>query len=305
LQFHEYPLLYKNKEDKMKKLIIILLILIILGAVCFILGWMNLYVPADAFAVMVSKTGGYDDVLIQPDSKFIWRWENIIPSNMTLYVFKPDVYTSEIKANGSFPSAETYGQFDKNTDFTFNIEIALAFRFNEQYLLSLVKNDHLTPETLSSWYKTKEEQLSGKIYSFLFSLKTEEDLKLLMDLREFENKIKSQLQKDFQDLNIIQITPLTPLKLPDPELYLMAKSHYLEILNARKEYELELISRQKAAIDERDINYQRSQYRLNQLKEYGELLNKYPILLKFLFIEKLSGEDLLKVPQTELFEKTE
>lgn len=305
MNFNEYSLLYTDKEDIMKKLIIILFILIILGGVCFIFGWMNLFVPADAFGVMVTKTGGYDQELIQPDSDFIWRWENIIPTNMTLYIFKTEVHSSKIQTSGKFPSAEVYAQLEEKADFSFSIDIALAFRFNERYLVSLVKDENLTPETLPQWYILKEGQLTSEIYTLLLALKTEEDLRLLINLKDLEKQMIMQLQENHPELKIIQATPLSPLNLPDPELYLLTKSHYLEILTARKDYEIELIERQKASIDQRDFDYQRAQYRLNQLKEYGELLNKYPILLKFLYIEKLGGQDLLKVPQTELFEKAE
>lgn len=289
----------------MKKLIIILFILIIVAGVCFFFGWMNLFVPADAYGVMVTKTGGYDQELIRPDSDLIWRWENIIPTNMTLFIFKTEVYSSKIQISGKFPSAEVYSQLDKKADFSFNIDIALAFRFNETYLVSLVKDENLTPESLPKWYASKADQLTSEIYTFLLTLKTEEDLLLLINLKDLEKKMIIQLQENHPELKITQATPLSPLNLPDPELYLLSKSQYLEVLKARKDYEIELIERQKAAIGQRDFDFQRAQSRLNQLKEYGELLNKYPILLRFLYIEKLSGQDLLQVPQTELFEKTE
>ncbi len=289
----------------MKKFIITLIILIILGGAGFVMGWINLFVPADAYGVMVSKTNGYDNTLIRPGSDFIWRWQNIIPTNMTLYIFANTVYKTTVTSSGNFPSAGIYEQSEKNVDLSFSIQIELAFRFAENHLLTLVKDQGLTPDTLDEWYKTKEAALTGEIYSVLFSLKSAADMKLLVDLRELENRLVGRLQKNHPELKIIQVTPVSPLNLPDPELYLILKSNYLEVLKARKDYQLELLERQKATISQADLDMQRSEYRLNQLKDYGELLNKYPILLKFLFIEKLSGQDLLKVPQGELFQKTE
>ena len=289
----------------MKKLIIIFIILLILGGVCFFLGWMNLYVPPDCYGVMVSKTGGYDKELIRPDSEFIWRWENIIPTNMTLYIFKTEIYSNKIQTSGKFPSADVYSQIDDKADFSVSINIALAFRFNENYLISLVKDENLTPDKLPQWYESKQSQLTSELYTFLLTLQTEDDLQLLVNLKELEKQIIIQLQENHPELIIIQATPLSPLNLPDPELYLLSKSQYLEILAARKDYEIELIEKQKAAIDQRDFEFQRAQHRLNQLKEYGELLNKYPILLKYLYIEKLGTQGLLKLPQIELFEKAE
>jgi hypothetical protein len=289
----------------MKKIIIILFILLILAGVCFVFGWMNLFVPADAYGVMVSKTGGYDATLITPGGEFVWRWENIIPTNMTLYAFKNDVYKTTVKSSGEFPSAGVYSQLEKNADFSFSIQVELAFRFNENRLISLVKNQGLTPETLETWYKSMEAPLTSEIYTFLFSLKTEDELKLLINLQGLEKQLSVSLQENHPELRILQATPVAPLKLPDPELYLLMKANYLEILKARKDYQMQLIEKQKTTIDQTDLDLQRSEFRLNQLKDYGELLNKYPILLKYLFIEKLSGQELLKVPSGELFQKTE
>jgi hypothetical protein len=289
----------------MRKFIIILIILIILGGVCFVFGWINLFVPANAYGVLVSKTNGYDATIITPGGDFVWRWQNIIPTNMTIYAFRNDVYKTTVKSTGEFPSAGVYSQLEKNADFSFSIQVELAFRFNENHLVSLVKDQGLTPETLDTWYKSEESSLTGEIYTFLFSLKTEDELKLLINLPGLEKRLVSSLQENHPDLRIIRATPVAPLKLPDPELYLLMKADYLEILKARANYQMQLIEKQKTTISQTDLDLQRSELRLNQLKDYGELLNKYPILLKYLFIEKLSGQELLKVPSGELFQKTE
>jgi hypothetical protein len=305
LLFYEYILLYTDNEVAMKKFIFILFILIILGGVCFVFGWINLFVPANSYGVIVSKTSGYDQTLITPGGDFVWRWENIIPTNMTIYAFKNEAYKTTVKSSGEFPSAGVYSQLEKSADFSFLIQVELVFRFNENRLISLVKDQGLTPETLDTWYKSEESSLTSEIYSFLFSLKTEDDLKLLINLPGLEKRLVSTLQENHTELRIIQATPVAPLKLPDPELYLLMKTDYLEILKARTDYQMQLIERQKTTISQTDLDLQRSELRLSQLKDYGELLNKYPILLKYLFIEKLSGQDLLKVPSGELFQKTE
>jgi hypothetical protein len=39
---------------------------------------------------------------------------------------------------------------------------------------------------------------------------------------------------------------------------------------------------------------------LEALREYGELLNQYPVLLKAMAVQKLSGEQVISIPEFDL-----
>jgi hypothetical protein len=60
-------------EVDMKKFIFLFIILLIAGGCAFFFGWIQILIPAETYAVAFTKTGGFDDEVIEP-GKFVWRW---------------------------------------------------------------------------------------------------------------------------------------------------------------------------------------------------------------------------------------
>ena len=289
----------------MKKFIIIFILLLILSGVCLFLGWMNLYVPADCYGVMLSKTGGYDKELISPDSGFIWRWENILPTNMQLIIFKPSVFTKQLKISGMLPSGEVYAKaLGDSSDFSFNIEFSISIRIRFELLIYLVEQDKLTPDNLDQWYNEKMSSLTSQILENIYNLKGKEII-LLATPHILESYFIEILSLNFRDIELIHITPILPIKIPDIDHYLLAKEYYNDILQEKKQFDIEKYAKEATLLNE---NWPLSRDELIQFKKYeayGELLSKYPILLKYLYIEKYSDQENLILPESNIFEEME
>ncbi|MBL7006996.1 MAG: hypothetical protein ISR78_07955, partial [Spirochaetia bacterium] len=67
----------------MKKLIIILSILLIISAVIFYFGWIQLKLEKDTYGVIFTKTGGYHDKVLV-SGQFAWSAAALIPKNVEL-----------------------------------------------------------------------------------------------------------------------------------------------------------------------------------------------------------------------------
>ena len=100
----------------MKGLISIIVLLGVAGTM-FVAGWIQILLPAATYAVLFSKTGGYDARVIAPGT-FAWRWERVIPRNVTLYYFAVQPVTVAIPIRGQLPSADTVASvLPGNVDF--------------------------------------------------------------------------------------------------------------------------------------------------------------------------------------------
>ena len=92
---------------------------------------------------------------------------------------------------------------------------------------------------------------------------------------------------EFAGVDIQRIDPVR-VKLPDPDLYDLAKETYIRVSEARE-------ARDLLAIEEEKTN-------LKVLREYAELMTEYPVLIRFLYLKELGGEGLdileLELPET-------
>ena len=172
----------------MKKFFITLLFLIIAGGVVFYFGWIQIQIPAEGYGVFFSKTNGYEDDVIQP-GEFVWRWQRLIPTNVTIHVFQPEVKEHTVTVKGELPSGPLYAEFLRGEpDFSWQSEIYTRFTINPESLPSLVKNESITAENLSGYYNSVYNKTESYVYPRLLDYLggTEASGALLTDLTELE-----------------------------------------------------------------------------------------------------------------------
>jgi hypothetical protein len=261
-------------DGLMKKLLIFIVLLLLIGGVVFFFGWIQILLPPGTYAVIHTKTGGYDEDVL-PAGTFTWRIERLLPTNMTVFIFPVEpveIDTTAIK--GTLPSGSLYGSLLKGSpDFSFEIKLRLVFSLKPEALPLLMEKEALKPEALDTWYQSKADLLLQRIYA-----KVTEEPDSFFEAN-FSNNIIKELSgdSDFRFLNIKQITPLQ-IKLPDLELYQAAKGQYFSLARARQDQDVLAINAEKN--------------NLKVLKEYAEILTEYPILLKYLYLKELKGEGL-------------
>jgi hypothetical protein len=278
----------------MKTFLIILVILVILAGVGFYFGWVQIHLPAEHYAVMSTKTGGYDEEVIRP-GEFSWRWERLIPTNTTLYIFDLHPRSKEISLQGSLPSAELYSSvLPENPEFTYKGEIDVVFSIAPESLPSLVAEEKLFPDRLEDFYIAKAKALSDTVLEIL----KESDVDPA-DSQALNRRVRSELAATVPHLAISSLE-VRVMNIPDRDLYELARTSYRDLVQTRDRSRAEAVAR--LAEEQVRAENARAQERekLDALREYGELLNQYPILLKAMAVQKLSGDQVITIPEFDL-----
>ncbi|MBN1412765.1 MAG: hypothetical protein JW969_18095 [Spirochaetales bacterium] len=279
----------KRKKRKLGKFIFSMILLLAFGVYILIGGWVEFGLPQGVYGVTKCKAGDFNYKLVKSGS-FTWRWEKLLPTVMTIYEFNLTPYRAHmenpIKGN-LYPSAQTYlSVMNPGIDFSFEIKFYAEFVIIPESLPDIVSQGVL-PDNLNNWYETKGDKLGEKITKILIENPT-----ILYDknyLREVREKLVDD--PEFNAIDLIQIEPKT-IKLPDAELYNLAKKAYLE----RKEQELKDSMELLAERKKRDLLAIKKEMEIIQnIDKYAELLEKYPVLIDFLYLRNLSSEDYIKL----------
>jgi hypothetical protein len=102
----------------MKKLLILLPVLIIITAVVFYFGWIQLKVDKDHYGVVFTKISGYREYPVVP-GKFAWSAGALLPKNLQIISVPASARTVRIDASGGLPSHADYSSVTAGgADFT-------------------------------------------------------------------------------------------------------------------------------------------------------------------------------------------
>ncbi len=264
----------------MKKLIILFIFLLIAGGVLFYFGWVQIQIPPGEYGVVVTKTGGYDKNVIEP-GQFVWRWERLIPTNFTLYSFSLTPKIIDVSITGKLPSGETYAEnFNNAIDFSYNVRLSVSYHINSEQLPQLVAEEGLRRDTVDSWYKKVETHISTLVSTFFKNKAATSSMMSVENFtfKGFEEELLSILERDSPHLEFNSVF-LERFQTPDFELYQRVRRNFYDVLDVRRQVLVNEI-RSSAQAKAEDLK------RIELLREYGKLLSEYPILLKYLALEK-------------------
>lgn len=251
----------------MKKALLLLLLLIIAGTV-FFFGWIQILIPKDHYAVIFTKTRGYDDTVYEPGT-FYWKAERLIPGNLQLSLFDCTPRHKTVRSSGTLPSGEIYASIlGSEVSFKYEIELHLSYRIPPSILPDLHKNEGLEPDDLDQWYTVQEQALSRAA------------MELLSDAKEpgkTDTELRAALDSRIESLEILS-AELSSFSLPDIELYHFAKEQYMESLRQKQQQEKQAQSAETSYLISK-------QAKLSILEEYGRLLSEYPGLLQLLMAD--------------------
>jgi hypothetical protein len=281
----------RGSSEAVKAFLITLIVLVVLGGVAFYFGWIQIHLPANTYAVIFTKTSGFDNHVIRPGT-FVWRWERLIPSNLTLYRFNLEPYQSEQSVQWALPSADLYSAVLPNSpSFTLKARVLSTFELRPESLPALVEKQGLRPDKLDSFYQQQAQELASLVLKDVQGLPPER----LVD-PALAPGLLQELSGQLPDLALRSLR-LQDLQLPDLTLYALAQQSYRSLVEARDRARNEAQSRlaeQEAAAQ--GLKTEQAGV-LDLLGEYGKLLNQYPILLKAMAVDRLSGEQLLQLPE--------
>ncbi|TVQ39240.1 MAG: hypothetical protein EA384_06990 [Spirochaetaceae bacterium] len=269
----------------MRKLVISLILLIIVAGVVFYFGWIQFRIPEDRIAVVFTRTGGWDPEPLQA-GEFHWRWENLLPTNLTLHLFSTEPFSATVRSAGTLPSADLYRRYlEGEVDFSYSVELSLRFRVRPDDLPSLVATERLTPDQLQEWYAEHADAMARRAVEVIddFFAGLEQDQ--VFSIAAFGRSVKTSLEREFPRLEILHVMP-KQVRVPDLRLYAAARSVYLDVLAARSE------ATAAAAFDAAGDEVRRES-RVAVLRRYGEILKEFPVLLDYFELSADKGVDPL------------
>lgn len=263
----------------MKKFFITLLFLIIAGGVVFFFGWISIQIPPESYAVISSKTSGIEEDVIGP-GEFAWRWERLIPTNAKIHVFNPEPKNSTITVSGKLPSGDLYAQYLQGSP-SFNWEITLyaSYKIKPESFPKLLQEEKIGSENIDSLYNGIAEKIRGFVYPYItdFFRQAGSSGTTIPSFNDLEEILISRLNDEFENVQFDDLH-IQSSDLPDISLYQKGKDNYLTLTERENAIRLKELEKATAeGVTEAG--------RIDILREYGELLTDYPVLLDFLELQ--------------------
>ncbi len=246
-------------------------ILVVAAVVVFVIGWVQFGIQPGTCGVMSSKTSGVYPFPIE-NGTFIWRWEKLIPTNVTMRLFSLTPHKSEQKYVGKLPSSALYSKLvNEESDFTYDVKMSLSLSVTSKKIVSLVqKNEISSQDDLDAYLENKAKIASKLILDGLLSEKNSMTaVPKALDSAALE-KLKSDNDEEFNAITF-QSVECVVNTLPDMELYGRAKMLYAE-------YEKELEAEFKARAGEQVSALYEEDRSIRRLEQYAQLIKKYPNL---------------------------
>ena len=274
----------------MKAFILIILILGISAGI-FFAGWIQILLPPNTYAVMFSKTNGYETSVIEPGT-FAWRWQRLIPTNVTLELYPLKPYSSHVILEGELPSGKDIANLLANgSRFEFHIEFDIIFSIDPAIIPYLAKVKGITSDNLSEWQQQKSMEISQYLHKMLIAncalfecQNRMENFSNVIFEQEINELILTAASQAFQELNIININ-ITKLELPDIEVYQQSRDLYFQLLDQQMQSRLKAVKDMSIERESNSIMYQKQKDNLDLLRNYGSLFEEFPILLKLLELD--------------------
>ena len=264
----------------MGRLISILLLLGVAGYV-FFAGWIQLILPAETYAVLFTKTGGFEEEVLEP-GRFVWRWERALPTNATLYLFDLAPHRATASASGSMPSADLIQTvLPAPTDFGYETSFEVVYRLRPDVLPLLVGEQGLRPDDIDSWYQTQSQLIAEAATEAAMS---ERGADLIGQPTQLADFLTAEVQSRFSQLEVTRVSPRR-IRIPDLDLYQRSRVAFLDLLAAQEQIRREAVAGLAETREHELLLDDASRSAVDRLRRYGEVLTEYPVLLELLQLE--------------------
>ena len=275
----------------MKKFVFFLIFIILLAGTVLYFGWVK--VPENSYGVFFSTITGYDKNILETGN-FYFRWQKLIPKNSNTYIINNSFRKRDITIKGLLPSGDVYSQvLQGNPNFSYSVSIAVTYSINKDFVKEYVKGKEanaLSDQTgIDNFFNQTDKSIQSLIKNYI-------EIGFLTNLQGTQSNANIELntfssemlkEKILANISGIIISELSVIDryFPDINLYRVAAKQYTEISNDRKRILLE--AELKTASKDAELAR-----RFETLQKYGELLDKYPILIEYFKINP--DGDILK-----------
>lgn len=274
----------------MKKAIISLVILTIFAAVAFGFGYVPIRLEPGERVLMFSRTSGWDDEPLAPGA-FSWRWELLIPQNVTFYRFPSETRRVTLTSTASLPSADVYREYlEGSPALEERVRMRLRYRISDDGIADLAPMG-LDAEGIASWYEDFDDRLrSVALDATAVAIRSFVDHDAEAPLGDLViSTIESRISERFPEIDLEAVI-VEEIAIPDVALYRIARETYLDVQGRRRSALLE-------AAEITAFEQTRQNERLEVLARYGEILDRHPILLDYLEIAAQHESDPLNLQQ--------
>lgn len=255
---------------KVKRFFSNILVLLIFSAAVFFIGWIQFSVKPGSCAIMTSKTGGlYEKPVVS--GVFTWRWERLLPTNVSLAFFDLSARTYVQTVSGELPSAQLYSSRlpEKNADFSYSVQVSVSLCASPEKIHSLAAENKIASDSdLASFYEAKSKVAATRIAEFLISRPQPSYVSPAALTQQELAEIAAGSPGEFSGITLSSVQILDA-KIPDIRLYSQCRenySAYLSLLRAKMEQKAE---HQAEMIAEQDRV-------MAQLEKLGSMMQKYP-----------------------------
>jgi len=271
----------------MKRLLVLLIFLVILGGVVFFFGWIQIQIPAGGYGVIFTRTHGWESEVVRPGT-FVWRWQRLIPTNLSLHVFEPGAHRTQVRLDGSLPSARGIDAIlEESGTFDYSIRMTTQTRIRPERLPELAQDRELRPGDITEFYASLDDQIHEIATQAILSLieSQPERFSPSSAYTELTDRVREQLSDRLDYLEVVALT-VEQIEIPDMELYLTARDLAADVLQARAQ----ALERAAQELAETEVQSDRG---LSMLERYGEILDRYPVLLEYFRVGKeIDGDPL-------------
>jgi len=275
----------KKKKRRGLGFFVTLLFLVAAGATVFWFGWIQFDLDEGEYAVVYTKSHGYEDRVLSP-GEFEWRWQALLPTNLTLHVFRPETRRSTVELSGDLPSGDFYAALvGEELDFRWSVRVRIDYRLDPSALPELVADGRIETD-LEDMYAEFDARLQGMVGGLVAEDIAEASGTAPLELRgNLEESIDARTAAADPIFDIIGVT-VEHLEYPDTVLYGEARRLALELMEARRAVLEEVEDTSLRRQDAQDN-------RIQLLEEYGRVLDAYPVLLDLFALEGRPGASLL------------
>lgn len=259
----------------MRKVLVVLLLLVILGGGVFFVGWIQIVLPANTYAVLFSKTSGWESDVVEP-GVFTWRWHRLIPTNLSIYSYELSPRHTQASVTGVLPSGDIYASFlGEDASFSYSVTARVGYTVKPDALPQLAQKQALLPDDLSVYLDVIDSVLNQRVAAIIVGLIEREEVRISVTggYADVEESLQTRLPQAFEELQILSVD-VTDLSLPDLELYERARDAYLSYVDDRAEALSE--AAREVALDQAETARD-----LDLLEHYGRILDSYPVLLDY------------------------